>query len=465
VHTQAGLVQDSVYKYFQTVDFIHSGMNEFWIHNHDYAFDPNNEFGIFRPPFGYMIDDKLFITFPWSWVAINAPIIKIFGFWGVYIIPFFSGLLSIISLRSFLNQIMKNETIVKLSILFYLFCTSLIIYSVWYYEGTLCNLLLFLFLNLQFVMEESKSHLRKVLWIAISILILSLLVVLRTEVFFLAVLLYGAMISDSILNLRKKFLVVLVYGLIPITIFLFSNYQIWHHPQGLRFLVTHDFTIWDRIFRIFEYFVLEKYSFLFYLPTFYLTFRLFKDWKILYSELFFRIYLACLVFIIAIPIVSPQQQGSDIMPRFYFPILPILALTIFYCIDRYFMSRKKLLTRLVFIQSALFLIVTILVYVVFNHRMDRLYKKLVPYIGETNLVSNELHGQLIQNAENRNLYLVNTDATLSLFQNKIDKDKMKNYHLFVWSPDIKNYSQAFLEKNYIYVTKIEDILIYKNRNN
>jgi|GEM_PF-4997291 len=461
IPTPAGLVQDSIYKYFQTMDYIQADGVDFSIHNHDYELDPENQFGIFTPPFAYLIQKKVYMTFPWFWVYINAPLLKVFGFFGIYIFAALAGLLSIFSLKSLVSHFTKNESLIRNTLYFYLFGSSLLIYSVWFYEGTICNLCLFLFLDLELRKKTDDSYLKTVFVFFASLCLLSILVLLRTEVFFLAILMYFAIIFRSFSHLMHRFGYLVLYAGIPSFIFLYSNYLIWDTPIGLRFLVTSSFTFSERLIRIFEYFFSEKYCMFFYLPTFFLTFFLFKDWKTLRHEVFFRIYLVCLVFMVMIPLVSPQQQGSDIMPRFYFPVIPILAFLIFYTIDKYMDNRKRLIRSFVFIQSGIFLLITIAVFIFSNRRMDRVYKGLSPYIGKANLVSLDYLGHLVQNAEKRNVYLADGQPALRRITEKLAKNKKEDFYFFLWEYSYYDYYHKYLNANYERVTKIEEFYIYR----
>lgn len=462
-HSAAGLLEDSVYKYFQTMDFIESGYNGFYIFNHDYDLDPKNEYGIFQPPFAHLIHGKVFMTFPWFWVLLNAPIVQFLGFFGIYLIPFASGILSVYVLYDLLRKIINDDKLIEKTIYFYLFSTSLIVYSFSYYEGTICNLALFAFLNIQFKNNDSSSIGNKVYYFFASLFLLSILVILRTEVFFLAILMGISISFINISTFQKNFLNLFLLGLIPSLLFLFTNELIWSQPQGLRFLVTHTFTLSDRLIRIFEYLIFSKHSLLLYIPTFFLTFSLFKHIKELYSKPFFRFYLTSLIFIIIIPLVSPQQQGNDIIPRFYFPIIPFLAVTILYTFQYKFPSREKLLTRLLFLQSSILLIITIIVFLFMNYRMDRLYKKLTPYIKEYNMVSTVIYGMLIQNAEKKNVYVTTEEASAKKMTTLLKEKSISDYYLVLWTLDEYRFDKSYLESEWKFVEKIEDIKVYQKK--
>ncbi|MCZ8343118.1 MAG: hypothetical protein O9301_08810 [Leptospira sp.] len=462
-HTAAGLLEDSVYKYFQTIDFIESGYNGFHIFNHDYELDPKNDYGVFQPPFAHLIHGKVFMTFPWFWVLLNAPILQILGFIGIYLIPFASGILSVYVLYDLLCKLSDDEKLIEKTIYFYLFSTSLIVYSFSYYEGTICNLALFAFLNVQFKSNDSSSMRKKIYYLFISLVLLSMLVILRTEVFFLAILMGISISFVNISSFQKNFLNLFFLGLIPSLLFLFTNELIWSQPQGLRFLVTHTFTLSDRLIRILEYLVFSKHSLLLYIPTFFLTFILFKHFKALYSKPFFRFYLTSIIFIVAIPLVSPQQQGNDIIPRFYFPIIPFLAFTILYTIQYKFPSLEKLLTRLLFLQASILLIITVIVFVFMNYRMDRLYKKLTPYIKEYNVVSTVIYGMLVQNAERKNVYVATEEESAKKMTMLLKDKSISDYYLLLWALDENRFSKSYLDTEWKFVEKIEDITVYKKK--
>ena len=97
--------------------------------------------------------------------------------------------------------------------------------------------------------------------------------------------------------------------------------------------------------------------------------------------------------------------------------------------------------------------------------MNDTYDKLKPFIGKTNLVSNLGYGQLIQNAEERDLYFVPRESSLTFFLKKLKQNNVFDFHLFIWQPELKNYSTLTLEKDLQFVSKANDILIYRSRDN
>ncbi|MDZ4726996.1 MAG: hypothetical protein SH817_12620 [Leptospira sp.] len=463
VHSPAGLLQDSVYKYFQTIDYLDSGKIDFSIHNHNYEIDPENEFGIFKPPFAHLIHGKIFMTFPWLWVYLNAPLFSILNFYAIYLIPIFSGILSIVALRFLMIQLFDNDTLIEKSLLFYVLGTALSIYSVWYYEGNLCNLLLYTFLIFQIKSSVRESYLILTFEILASLLILNILIILRTEVYFLAILYLFAIKMDSKKNLISNLHFFLLYTFIPLFIYIYSNSLIWDTPQGLRFLVTNSFTFGDRILRIFEYFFFAKYSLLVYLPTFFLTLIFFRDLKTNFRNTLFRFYLASLVFMIILPFVSPQQQGSDLVPRFFFPVIPILVLCILYVIYEKFPNNKHILELFLYVPALSIVAFSLFLILFFNRSMDALYKKIAPFNGDQIIVSSEIIGHLVQNAEKRSVYYAPDMERLESLYSKEKIAKNRNIYFLYSKINKFNFTSSYLKSNFKKITDIGEVIVYKRK--
>ncbi len=438
--TPSGLVQDGVYKYNQLLDYEanqKAGFHRFFA---DAEIDPNFDYEIYPEYFGHKIGGKFFVTFPWFWVYLNYYLFKLLGFAGLFLIPALSGILSIFALKVLLEKLETNSDLILFTIYFYVLSSSLLIYSTWYYEATLCNLLLFLFLILNldtslksWLLLKNRFHFYRnnILLIFLSLSFLAGLILLRTEVFSLATMLF---FMTRFLHGKRTFEQTLKLGLyiiIPVSIYIFFNLKFYGKPMDLRFYQTSQFSLFDRFWRILEYLFFSKHSLILYIPiSFFSFYYLIKvkekrnvNWMFLIS-----VWL----FIIIIPFLAPQQQGSDISPRYYFPIIPFLAYFSMKAIEEYFPKRINLLQKYTLIHSGIIILLTVIITAFTSRYSNKLYKTAQPYFGKYNVIYPKLPAHILFKDTKQMFYAPNTSHEIDSLIEKLQSGKRNDSRLFIY---------------------------------
>ena len=359
------LQQDGVFKYFQLEDFL---LKEGW----DFSalevtdeIDPEGKFSRFKPPFQYKIGEKKFFVFPYAWTVLNYLQYKYLGFYGLFLVPFLGGILSLYFFYKLLKAFDVHENILSYSLLFYIFCTPLLIYSNWYYEATLCSFLLYFSMWAIFQ--------RKNLYTFLAGLSLGSIFFLRSEILIFAYLFLGFLFFANSVYRRQ----ILLVGILSFSIVLFSFYLnklVYGTYSPLRSLDMANYDIEDRVLALLKYLVLEHYSIFIYSPFLYLSFWIVKEKyrskkSFLLEEI--SLFLASWLFIFFLPLLAPNQQGIDFTPRYFFPVIPILGYLSFRVLEIKNFFNKNWLAYLVIFYSFLFILAMSFLVVYSNKLVDR----------------------------------------------------------------------------------------------
>ena len=98
----------------------------------------------YEEPFVYYLNDRYYITFPYTFSLITAPFYSLLGERGLYIIPLVSTWLIWILFNIYLRSLKLNHWSQSLSIFLVIFTSNLTLYSGMYWEHTLAVLLCFI---------------------------------------------------------------------------------------------------------------------------------------------------------------------------------------------------------------------------------------------------------------------------------------------------------------------------------
>jgi len=361
----ASIQQDGFYKYIQMVDFIEQDFQSLERYYIDPELKPNKKEVPFEEPFTYQIKGSEYFVFPFFWIILNTPFILLLGFYGIYILSTIFGMLSIFLLRDVLMTLEEPEQkIIDLSLLFYAISTPLLIYTSWFYEANFCNFLFFLFLILM------NSHIIKIKLFLYSTIVLSFIFLLRIEVFYLSMIYLSVFTFYNFLKDQQRIFVLGLSVILTLLINTVIHMVLYNFPFPIRMMQTDTtITMMDRLFRIVEYLFFSKHSLLLYFSLSFITLCLF--WKSINQKM--KVLLTSTwIFILTLPFLAPHQQGSDIFPRYFYPIMPFLgffALHYFYNFTRF----KGLWTRIiVFIQPTVIIFLALVIsigasYTIFNY--------------------------------------------------------------------------------------------------
>ena len=445
------LQQDAVYKFIQILDFQHQNFNTLKRYIPESSVDKWRKFQIYKPPFVYQKSyTEEYLVFPWLFNILASPFYFMLDFGGLILLPILFGAFSIWAFYKLLGKISKNHQIKTLACYFYILCTPLIIYSSTLYEATLCNFLLYFSLYLFLDNQEKNQKLSIFFFCGI---IIGFLIFFRAEVFFLANLFILFFILP---NFYKNFKVTFSYSLgviCMLALFTLGNKILYDSYLPLRVISITNYSFSYRLFRILDYTVLKSYSFLFYFPLCFSSLYFFFSKNKYYLKFLFPTW----IFFFLLPIIAPQQQGLDMTPRFFFPIVPILGFFSFlFILEK--LPKKRLFYFYLFFHSAS-LIFSMMFYVRIGNLSAHSFKKTItPFLVEHNVFQSNIFTLFsFYKDREKNYYLTQTIDDNKILLDKLKEEKNTKTRFFF----IKNEVNEVINFNFTSLKKIyEDPYIY-----
>lgn len=416
------LQQDGVFKYYQLEDFANSQGWDFSSPDPSREFDEGGKYSRFKEPFMYQLSGKKFFVFPYFWTLLNYLPFKVFGYYGIYLFSFLFGLLSLYSFRKLLLHVFQGESsFVDYASWFYVLSTPLVIYSLWFYEATLCSFLLYE--GLYLLLEKGK----KLYYASISGILLGLLIYLRAEVLFYACAFLGLLFYKIPEYRKSLFLLGFVLGLFVLGSF-FMNHSIYGIYSPLRALEVSSYSLLDRFERVGEYLFLEHYSILFYFPLGYYSLRFLseeynRERKLGDKEMI--LLVSVWFFILFLPFVVLNQQGSDLTPRFFFPVLTLLASIVLKGFQIQWSPKKSLwASRFLVAYSSTFILVMAVVHISVTKLTEKMLQAYTQESGELNIFTDIFASNTLIVDRNKKYVLVQNGYFLGKYLNSISEKKM-----------------------------------------
>jgi hypothetical protein len=275
-----------------------------------------------KPPFVYDTVKGYLISFSPAFQLLTAGLFKIFGFRGLYLIPFFSILLLWLG---FLRLMLKNRIspqIVMAGLCVLIFCSPLTVYGVIYWEHMPAVLLLFA--GVAFIMDPEKGPLGAA-WLG---LLAGLACWLRPEAIIVEFALAVSVWLGSRYRNQSSSWWFTAGLLAPMLVFFLFNrvvYESWLGPHSRQvFEDEHSFDVTKSGF-----YKLAKIN-LSLITTFCFTLLL---GPLTYVRLIYRkridqrfdIFLVTVIgFCLLTPFFLPNAGGSQWGPRYFLPIIPII---------------------------------------------------------------------------------------------------------------------------------------------
>jgi len=204
----------------------------------------------FEEPFVYSINDRYFITFPYTFPLVTAPFQALFGYRGLYIIPLVSTWVIWFTCYWVYKRLELSQTIASVALIVLIFASPLTLYSAMYWEHTLALALAWLGLALFFFPRPNQPlSIRRVI---ISGILIGGSVWFRPEFLALVSLLIVFVYAVSLWNWsRQQFRIerfnlsklsyvtehqtIFAISLIAtVGLFFLSNTLIYNHPLGIH---------------------------------------------------------------------------------------------------------------------------------------------------------------------------------------------------------------------------------------
>lgn len=298
----------------------------------------------YTKPFVYNLNDKYYISFPYTFSLITAPFLRLFGFRGLYILPLISTWAIWITFYFAAESINLSGLSIIMALIMLIFASNLTLYSAMYWEHNLAVALCFVGIFLFFMFQNSQD-----LSLIMAILggcLVGLSFWVRSEfmamVFtliglFAGILLYDYQINSiTILNVLKQNqngLIFLFSMVLTVSLFLLCNKLIYGRFLGIHALLILEEFSWSRrlaeaydsfkqlIVSLFSYFPITFFPIL-YLVLF-LWQKLSQSFGVIISGL---IFLSLLVIIAVISVINEGISSLKLLIKQ--SIIPIIITVI-----------------------------------------------------------------------------------------------------------------------------------------
>ena len=209
-----------------------------------------NDLYPFEEPFVYYINDRYYITFPYTFPLVTAPFQALFGYRGLYIIPLVSTWVIWLTCYWVCKRLELSQTIASVALVVLIFASPLTLYSAMYWEHTLALALAWLGLALFFF--PRPNQLLSIRRVIISGILIGGSVWFRPEFLALVSLIIVFVYAVSLWNWARQQLRIERFNLSKLSyvtehqeifaisliatvgLFFLSNKLIYNHPLGIH---------------------------------------------------------------------------------------------------------------------------------------------------------------------------------------------------------------------------------------
>jgi hypothetical protein len=280
----------------------------------------------FAPPFVYEIHDKHYMQYPISFAVVSAPLYRLFGFRGLYIIPLMS--VWIIWIRYyFLSRRLNLELLPTcLGLVGLIFASHLTLYSAMFWEHTLSCALSFCGVAEILSERDHRGHFIRKLF---GGLLLGASVWFRPEC---AGLLPSVLVAVLVLKLSFKRQVGFIFAALSMLAgFLILNYVIYGSFLGLHaFQVIDTNTLRTPQLPAARIGLLLSRSLIIHCPVILLTIAISAlglKWPSLRpSRIIACVWIIFIIFCLTTLAILPTAGGKQFGPRFWLPAIPLIWL-------------------------------------------------------------------------------------------------------------------------------------------
>lgn len=220
--------------YIQVEDIVKSGYSTFAVHYKGEKVDSEYKFFPFKKPFLGKVGEKYYIDFPPYFPLLNAPFYQWLGVNGLYLLNYFSLLLTLFLLYKLGKLFELENSFINLSLFLYSFGMTATTYNLVFHEYPLAIFWItagFYFASVYFKKERNYSLILFGFFGAVSLYF-------RLEMVFVIL----ACGLGLVFVYPKNFLKIGIYSLLgfifPFVYLLYLNFDIHGHPLGLRFALT-----------------------------------------------------------------------------------------------------------------------------------------------------------------------------------------------------------------------------------
>lgn len=297
----------------------------------------------FHPPFVYNIADQHYITFPFTFPTVTAPLYALFGFWGLHLLPLVSTWALWLTFYSLCRGLNVGKGVTTIALIALIFASPITIYSGIYWEHNLAIALAFGGISWLVQKDwEDLSNLDMILsgfLIGFAVWFREELLCLVAGLFLLSFILLAINLKQKLPVSRGKILLFLASLLLTVSLFFVLNIAIYGHPLGAHsFQVVKNFSLASRITGAIQNFRKLAQDFVTFFPVIlllaiYLPLTLFqKSLKLSNREK--GLLLICIIFAISLPLILPSAEGISLEsrtggkqwgPRFMLILVPLVT--------------------------------------------------------------------------------------------------------------------------------------------
>jgi hypothetical protein len=338
----------------------------------------------------HMIQNKCFYVFPFYFSYLIAPFYDFIGAEAEYLIPYFSGVLTIWLLWFWAKELKLSEQLRKMLTLNIGLGTGIFLYCF-----TLSEISLNFFLvnyGFYFIWRFNQNF--KIKFLVFAGLFLGLTVYLRQESLLLSFILMVMLIFTKNVSIRRLSPFILIY-MVLIIIWMYLNFQIFQHPFGLRAIQQHkelnegSFLL-NRFLMYIEVFFYNRDNVGLFLSSPILLLIPFR-WHLIKSidSKFLPFALTAIIYTFLIPLATITYQGVNWGTRFLLSMVPVLLLTAFLMYQDIVKNnpesklRRALIPSIAWSILGAFFFFSVLVY---SHRQMQLGNKLVETHSEQTVI-------------------------------------------------------------------------------
>jgi len=291
----------------------------------------------FRPPFVYNVENRYFVTFPFTFPLVTAPFQALGGFRGLYIIPLISTWALWFSFYAACQGLKLGKISTAIALVVLIFTAPLSLYSAMYWEHTLAVALAFQGLALVLIPPTKGLSTRDAI---LSGSLMGLSVWFRPE--FLC--LVGIVLVWLVVTQAKPFkelnfvgqksIVIAISMILSVAIFFGINLLVYQHPLGIHSVqIVEEFTLSQRLRTALDNFKQLLFSLSYYFPVIFFsliyTCLALVGGKLKLTPKMQVILLISILFVLAVPLIVPAGAGGKQWgPRFLLITVPLIALLV-----------------------------------------------------------------------------------------------------------------------------------------
>jgi hypothetical protein len=302
----------------------------------------------YEEPFVYNVENKYYITFPYTFPLVTAPFYVLFGYRGLYVIPLLATWIIWLNVYYLCQKFKFSKFNTTIALIILIFSSYLTIYSAMYWEHTLAVCLCFTGITL---LVNSYPKGLSIFSAIISGWLIGFSVWFRPEflcvvgivsglvaIAFLGFLFNNKLLAQiSFLSKNKEILVASMF--LTVGAFFLTNKLIYNHALGIHGIqIVEKISLTDRLLAAWQNFQGMSLGLFIYLPILYfpllcLLIYLVQQFKFLsYQRSLFIIFVFFLLSIVAWIVLYRYDIGSfknlikQILPQIF---ISIIALYIF----------------------------------------------------------------------------------------------------------------------------------------